>query len=133
MEKGQCRDRSAGGRLAHAVLQLDFIILLLGVLALTQTATAQATRATGPTCMDDAIALLTEARVQFQLVRDYECRLVKRERVHGALLPETTMSMKVRNNPLSIYLHREGPDAVRAPPGEEGGNTNHIVRPEIHP
>jgi hypothetical protein len=63
--------------------------------------------------MDQAIALLNESRRHFQTVRDYECRLSKRERVHGKLLPESTMSMKVRNQPFSVYLRCESPEADR--------------------
>jgi hypothetical protein len=61
--------------------------------------------------MDQAIALLTEARQSFQNVRDYECRLLKRERVKGELLPESTMTMRVRNKPLSVYLRCDSPEA----------------------
>jgi len=63
--------------------------------------------------MDRAIALLTEARQHFQEVRDYECRLTKRERVNGILLPEGAMTMKVRNKPYSVYLCCESPTADR--------------------
>jgi hypothetical protein len=61
--------------------------------------------------MEQAIALLTEARHAFQNVRDYECRLSKRERVNGELLPESIMTMRVRNEPLAIYLRCEAPEA----------------------
>jgi Protein of unknown function (DUF1571) len=61
------------------------------------------------TGMDQAVALLTEARLRFQNVRDYECRLLKRERVKGTLLPESEFEMKVRNNPFSVYLRCESP------------------------
>jgi hypothetical protein len=63
--------------------------------------------------IDRAIALLKETRRQLDDIRDYECRLVKRERVSGILLPESTLSMKVRNNPFSIYLQCESPEADR--------------------
>jgi hypothetical protein len=61
--------------------------------------------------MDQAVALLTEARRQFQTVRDYECRSVNRERVNGTLLPECVMTMKARTRPFSVYLRCESPDA----------------------
>jgi hypothetical protein len=63
--------------------------------------------------MDQAIALLNTARAQFQNVQDYECRLIKRERVNGTLLPQSVMVMKVRNRPFSIYLRSESPEAER--------------------
>jgi hypothetical protein len=61
--------------------------------------------------MDQAIALLAQARLHFQDVQDYECRLIKRERVNGTLLQESVMTMKVRNKPFSVYLRCESPDA----------------------
>jgi hypothetical protein len=36
--------------------------------------------------------------------------LIKRENVNGALLPESVMTMIVRNKPLSVYLRCESPD-----------------------
>ena len=63
--------------------------------------------------MDKAIELITKARQRFQSVRDYECKLIKQERVNYTLLPEGTAIMKVRNNPYSIYLRIESPDADR--------------------
>jgi hypothetical protein len=87
------------------------MLMLLGSFALAQTARGQSAPADTPTGMDQAIALLTEARLHFKNVRDYECRSVKRERVNGTLLPEGVMTMKVRNKPFSVYLRSESPDA----------------------
>jgi hypothetical protein len=66
-----------------------------------------------PAEMDRALALLDESRRQFQSVRDYECRLVKVERVNGVLLRESVLTMKVRNQPFSIFLRCESPSADR--------------------
>jgi hypothetical protein len=88
-----------------------FLAMLLGSLALGQTARGQSAPADTPPGMDQAIALLTEARLHFQNVRDYEGRLVKRERINGELLPEGVMTMKVRNKPFSFYLRCESPSA----------------------
>jgi hypothetical protein len=63
--------------------------------------------------MDQAIDLITEACRRFQKVQDYECRLIKQERINGTLLPEGTTTMKVRNHPFSIYLCCESPDSER--------------------
>jgi Protein of unknown function (DUF1571) len=63
--------------------------------------------------MDQAIDLITQARQRFQNVKDYECKAISLERVNGKLLPEGTATMKVRNNPFSIYLRCESPDAER--------------------
>jgi Protein of unknown function (DUF1571) len=85
------------------------VAMLMGYLVLAETARSQSVPADKPTGMDQAIALLTEARLHFNNVRDYECRLIKRERVNGELLPESVMIMRVRNKPLSIYLYCESP------------------------
>jgi hypothetical protein len=85
------------------------LAILLGSLALAQTARAQSAPAGTPASMDQAVALLTEARRHFQNVRDYECRSLKRERVNGVLLPESAMTLRVRNNPFSVYLRSESP------------------------
>ncbi len=66
-----------------------------------------------PATMDQACALLAEARLHFRDVRDYECRLIKRERVNGVLLPESVMTMKVRNHPFAVYLRCESPEDER--------------------
>jgi hypothetical protein len=77
--------------------------------ALDQAARGQPGPAAKPSDMNQAIALLTEARLRFQKVQDYECRLIKRERVKGTLLPPSEFDMKVRNNPFSVYLRCESP------------------------
>jgi Protein of unknown function (DUF1571) len=89
------------------------LAVLLGSFALAQTARGQSAPAQTQTGMDQAIALLTEARLHFEKVRDYECRLIKRENVHGTLLPECVMTMKACNKPLKVFLHCERPDSDR--------------------
>lgn len=84
---------------------------LLGSFALAPTAHGQSAPVAPPAGMDRAIALLDEARRHFQNVRDYECRAISQERVNGVLLPEAVMTMKVRNQPFSIYLRSESPSA----------------------
>ena len=54
--------------------------------------------------MDEPVRLIHEAQKAYQNVRDYTCLLVKRERVNGALPPETVMEMKVRAQPFGVYL-----------------------------
>jgi hypothetical protein len=95
-------------------LRLIGLLIALSELAtLGPAAIGQPGPAGSLAAMDQAIALLTEARRQFRTVRDYECRLVKRERVKGILLPESTLTMKVRNDPFSVYLRCENPEAER--------------------
>jgi hypothetical protein len=84
---------------------------VVGFLALVQPAFAQSVRGESETDMDRAIVLLNEARRHFRNVRDYECRLLKQERVRGVLLPQSEMVMRVRNEPFSVYLLCESPEA----------------------
>jgi Protein of unknown function (DUF1571) len=92
------------------VARFRLLATLLGCLALTRGTQGQTAPAVPPASMDQAIALLTEARVRFQDVRDYECRSVSRERVNGRLLPECVMTMMARTKPFSVYLRCESPD-----------------------
>ena len=77
------------------------------ILAQTRGQSPTAESATG---LDQAVALLNEARLHFQTVRDYECRLIKRERVKGMLLPQSVFAMKVRNKPFSVYMRCDSPE-----------------------
>ncbi len=83
---------------------------ILGFLTLVQPTFGQAPHTESLTDLDRAIALLDEARQHFRNVRDYECRLLKQERIQSVLLPQSVMTMKVRNEPFSIYLRCESPD-----------------------
>jgi hypothetical protein len=84
--------------------------MVAGNLALAQPARSQVNLADTLAGMDRVIALLAEARLRFQSVQDYECRLVKRERVNGVLLPASAMTMQARTKPFSVYLRCESPD-----------------------
>ena len=81
------------------------------IATLSGQASAQTDRVVEQGGMDQAIRLLTEARLSFQRIHDYECRLVKRERVNGVLLQESLMIMRVREKPFSIYLRCESPSS----------------------
>jgi hypothetical protein len=85
------------------------LTMVLGSLVLPHPVHGQTAPASQPNTMDQAIALLTEARMHFQNVHDYQCRLIKRERVNGTLLPEGILTMKVRNEPFAVYLRFESP------------------------
>jgi hypothetical protein len=86
-------------------------VVLLGGLSLALTAYGQSSSGDRPANLDQAFVLLNEARGTFQHVQDYECQLVKQERVKGKLLPESMMIMRVRNKPFSIYLRGDSPGA----------------------
>jgi Protein of unknown function (DUF1571) len=87
--------------------------LFLGSFGMIQAAHEQTNAADTAPGMEKAIALLTEARDCFQNVRDYECRLIKQERIKGTLLPQSVMFVKVRNKPFSVFLRCESPAADR--------------------
>jgi Protein of unknown function (DUF1571) len=89
------------------------LAMLLCSVTLARPARGQSALAEPPTGMDQAIELLTEARLNFKNVRDYQCRFIKQENVNGVVLPENVMTMKVRNQPFSILLHCESPDAEK--------------------
>ena len=59
--------------------------------------------------MDAGARLLADARASFTRVKDYIGTLVKEERVGGQLLPEQYISMRVRQQPFSVYLKWTGP------------------------
>jgi hypothetical protein len=114
------RDRKGGGMNLRkrpaaptCLRRILSLAMLLASLAPTQAARGQTNSAATPASMDQAIALLTEARLRFRDVQNYECQLIKRERVNGVLLPESVLTMKVRNKPFSVYLCCESPDADR--------------------
>ena len=89
------------------------LVILLAHLTFIKAASAQPAPAGTSTAMDQAIAQLHDAQLQFQTVQDYECQLIKRERVKDVLQPEGVMTMRVRNKPFSVYLRCESPEADR--------------------
>jgi hypothetical protein len=84
----------------------------LGVIAAVLGAEFPVTTVT-PSPMDQAVVLLTEARQAFRKVQDYQCTLIKQERVQGVLLPEQVLTMKVRNQPYGVCLHWLSPDSLK--------------------
>jgi hypothetical protein len=90
-----------------------FLALLPASFTHAQTTPGLTAAPDSPTDMDKPISLLTDAIRHFKHVRDYECRLIKRERVNGELLPESVMFMRVRNKPFSVYLRSESPESEK--------------------
>jgi hypothetical protein len=54
--------------------------------------------------LDEPIRLVTLAQESYRGVRDYQCRMVKREWVGSRLQPENVMLMYARTAPFSIYF-----------------------------
>ncbi|HEV3262669.1 MAG TPA: DUF1571 domain-containing protein [Gemmataceae bacterium] len=92
---------------------LGLVLGLLDIGAVGPAAHGQPAAPAAPTGMERALALLTEARLRFRDIRDYECALVKRERVNGNLSPEHVLMMRVRNRPYSVYLRWLAPETLR--------------------
>jgi Protein of unknown function (DUF1571) len=63
----------------------------------------------GSTVMDEPLRLMAAARQAFQNVQDYTCVLIKRERMRGQMQADQVISMKVRQQPFSVYLRWEEP------------------------
>jgi hypothetical protein len=51
--------------------------------------------------------------VRLEEIKDYSAVLIKEERVHGRLLPEQQIAMKLRHEPFSVYLRFLGPQDVQ--------------------
>jgi uncharacterized protein DUF1571 len=105
------RVTKSGALAGSPLLSVCLLAAILGILQSTSAALGQTRPVDAPANIDQAIALLDEARQSFRKVRDYECSLVKRECVNGTLLPECVMTMKVQNKPFSVYLRCESPSA----------------------
>ena len=93
-----------------------FVVFLAVVRIARPTAAAlnapTAPQATGPAVvaadtaspLDEPLRLIGEAHKVFEDVKDYSCVLIKRERIDGKLSPNHVISMKVRNEPFSVYM-----------------------------
>ncbi len=62
-----------------------------------------------PSPLDQPLRMIAEARLTYQGMRDYTCLFIKRERIHGQLLPDNYIDMRVRTQPFSVYLRWLGP------------------------
>jgi len=63
--------------------------------------------------LEEPLRLIQEARRAYSRVRDYECTLIKRERLaNGTLPPETVMLMQIRTEPHSVRLVWQEPAEV---------------------
>jgi len=54
--------------------------------------------------LDEPLELVARAKDAFAKVKDYSCRLVKRERLEGELSPNHVIDLKVRNDPFSVSM-----------------------------
>jgi hypothetical protein len=62
--------------------------------------------------LDEPLRLIDMARQTYRGIRDYQCRMIKQERIDGKLQPRTTMAMSVRTEPFSVHLRWEEPRSL---------------------
>jgi hypothetical protein len=83
----------------------------------------------GSTVMDEPLRIMAAARQSFQNVQDYTCVLIKRERIRGQMQADQVISMRVRNQPFSVYLRWDQPRSLA---GQEAcyvaGKNNGMMR-----
>jgi len=65
-------------------------------------------------------------------ISDYTCKLVKRERINGEVLPREFMAVKIRHEPFSVYMYFLGPKNIRGRECiyVEGQNDNKLIAHE---
>jgi hypothetical protein len=101
-------------QLWFAGMVASLALLLVGnawpQLATTRTTVPPQPAETNP--LDEPLRLLGEARRAFQDVRDYTCVLIKKERLRGVMQPDNVVSMKVRNQPFSVYMRWQQPKTL---------------------
>jgi hypothetical protein len=86
-----------------------------------------------PGPLEEPLALIYEAKKKFSEVRDYTCTLQSQERVHGVLLEENVILMKMRTQPFSVYMRWLAPRKLQ---GQEvcfvAGQNNNKMRVRTH-
>jgi hypothetical protein len=76
-----------------------------------------------------AIKLARASRKSLESVRDYQCLIIKRENVNGAMITQT-MEMKFREEPFSVYLKFQEPSLGRETLFVKGQNENKLLAHE---
>jgi len=78
-----------------------------------------------------AIRTMADCQARFDKVKDYTCVFSKRERIDGKLGPMNIMTMKVRNDPRSIYMRFEQPYKGREAIYIEGRNRGRVLAHDV--
>ncbi len=76
-----------------------------------------------------ALKIARSSRKSLEAVQDYHCLFIKRELINGALLTQT-MEMKLREQPFSVYLKLQEPNAGREILFVKGQNDNRLLAHE---
>lgn len=76
-----------------------------------------------------ALKLARSSRKSLESVRDYQCIFIKREHLNGTVATQT-MEMKFREEPFSVYLRCQEPNAGREILFVKGQNENKLLAHE---
>ncbi len=76
-----------------------------------------------------ALKLARASRKSLEAVQDYQCLFIKRELLNGAIVTQT-MEMKLREQPFSVYLKCQEPNAGREILFVKGQNENKLLAHE---
>jgi hypothetical protein len=76
-----------------------------------------------------ALKLARASRKSLEGVRDYQCLMIKREHLNGAVLTQT-LEMKFREEPFSVYLKFQDPNPGREILFVKGQNENKLLAHE---
>src|SRR5258708_27177068 len=88
-----------------------FALAILAVLA--PVAGAQTSKAPADP-MKEPLELVAKAKAAFAKVKDYSCRLIKRERFDGELSPNHVIDLKVRSDPFSVSMVWQEPKSLES-------------------
>src|SRR5262245_56996842 len=97
----RARNRAIRGAWVGSSAALLVLVVVAPASVVAQKDTAPPPR-THP--LDEPLALAARAKTAFSKVKDYSCRLIKRERLEGGLSPNHLIDLKVRHDPFSVSM-----------------------------
>lgn len=113
---------SNGGTTARAALKPDLSAKSTKLVAAAAAAETPIAR---------AVRTMAECKARFDKVQDYTCTFTKRERIDGKLGSLNVMSMKIRNNPRSVYMRFQQPYRGREAIYVEGRNHGRVLAHDV--
>lgn len=78
-----------------------------------------------------AVRIIRECQSRFAGVKDYTCTFYKRERIGDKLTDVNVMSMKMRNQPQSVYFKFHQPNKGREAIYVEGKNDGYVLAHDV--
>ncbi|WP_165064074.1 DUF1571 domain-containing protein [Paludisphaera rhizosphaerae] len=78
-----------------------------------------------------AVRIIRECQTRFAEVKDYTCTFYKRERIGDKLTDMNVMSMKMRNQPQSVYFKFHQPNKGREAIYVEGKNDGYVLAHDV--